>query len=92
MKKVLRKFAVVFLKDKNYLPQIKKRVALTKEAVLKKANWVGEAYSVGESPLARAFSLIYLGDFVSVYLAIMYGEDPTAIKMIDTFKKELAKK
>ena len=92
LKKVLRKFAVVFLQDRSDIAQVKKRIVLTKDIVEKKANWVGEVNSVGDSNLARIFSLIYLGDFVSVYLALMYKEDPTAILMIDTLKKELTKK
>ena len=92
LKKVLRKFAVVFLEDRGDLAQIKKRSKLTKAIIEKKANWAGVVSSTGESCLARLFSLIYLGDFVSLYLAIMYKEDPTAIKMIEDLKKELAKK
>ena len=92
LKKVLRKFAVVFLQDRFDPVQIKKRIALTKAVIEKKANWVGEVNSIGETGLERIFSLIYLGDFVSVYLAFLYKEDPTAIKMIDELKKELMKK
>jgi len=91
LKKVLRKFAVLFLQDKKDLPQIKKRFKLSKEVIAKKANWVGEVNSSGESLLTRLFSLIYLGDFTSVYLAYLYGEDPTAIKIIEDFKNALAR-
>ncbi|OGF48848.1 MAG: bifunctional phosphoglucose/phosphomannose isomerase [Candidatus Firestonebacteria bacterium RIFOXYA2_FULL_40_8] len=91
LKKVLRKFAVLFLQDGNELPQIKKRFKLTKQVIGKKANWVGEVNSVGESMLIRTFSLIYLGDFTSVYLALLYNEDPTAIKIIEDFKNALSK-
>ena len=91
LKKVLRKFAVLFIQDGNELPQIKKRIMLTKEVVSKKANWVGEVNSVGGCLLARVFSLIYLGDFTSVYLALLYGEDPTEIKIIEDFKNALSK-
>jgi glucose/mannose-6-phosphate isomerase len=46
---------------------------------------------MGESALARMFSLAYVGDFVSFYLAILNGIDPTPVRMIDYLKKELAK-
>ncbi|MFH1074677.1 MAG: bifunctional phosphoglucose/phosphomannose isomerase [Candidatus Firestonebacteria bacterium] len=90
LKKVLRKFAVLFIRDKKEPPQIRKRFKLTKEVIDKKANWTGEVNSVGESLLARLFSLIYLGDFTSVYLAMLYDKDPTAIKIIEDFKNALS--
>jgi glucose/mannose-6-phosphate isomerase len=36
------------------------------------------------------FSLIYLGDWVSLYLAVLHGVDPTPVAAIDLLKKELA--
>ena len=44
----------------------------------------------GSSLLARMFSLIYMGDFVSFNLALLNGENPTAIKNIDYLKSVLA--
>ncbi|MEI7905050.1 MAG: SIS domain-containing protein [Candidatus Firestonebacteria bacterium] len=41
--------------------------------------------------MARLFSLVFLGDFTSVYLSLLYNIDPTPIKAIDHLKKELAK-
>ena len=38
------------------------------------------------------FSLLQLGDLVSVYLAILQRKDPTPVKTIDKVKKELKKK
>jgi glucose/mannose-6-phosphate isomerase len=37
------------------------------------------------------FSLIYLGDWMSFYLAILNGIDPTPVRVIDYLKSELAK-
>ena len=45
----------------------------------------------GSSDLAKLCSLVYLADFVSVYLAFLYGVDPTTIDAIDFLKRELAK-
>jgi glucose/mannose-6-phosphate isomerase len=45
----------------------------------------------GESLMARMFSLIVLGDYASVYLAFLYGEDPTPVAVIDRLKQELKK-
>jgi len=39
--------------------------------------------------LARLLSIILLGDFTSVYLAVEYGKDPTPIEKIDRIKEDL---
>ena len=44
----------------------------------------------GDSRLARLFSLVHLGDYVSCYLAVLYGVDPTPVDAIQAFKADLA--
>jgi glucose/mannose-6-phosphate isomerase len=44
----------------------------------------------GESRIARLFSLVQLGDYVSCYLALLYGVDPTPVDAIQAFKANLA--
>ena len=91
LKDVLGKFAVIFLRDKMDSERIKKRIDITKFIISKRAGYVGEVYSVGKSDLARLFSLIYLGDFISVYLSVLYNIDPTPVQAIDYLKRELSK-
>ena len=43
------------------------------------------------SLLARIFSLVYIGDFISLYLAILNGADPTPVDNVTYLKNELAK-
>jgi glucose/mannose-6-phosphate isomerase len=47
-------------------------------------------WAQGRSRLARTFSLLYMGDFTSYYLALLYGVDPTPVRMIDLLKERLA--
>ncbi|MBM3319322.1 MAG: SIS domain-containing protein [Candidatus Eisenbacteria bacterium] len=44
----------------------------------------------GDRPLARILSGIYFGDFVSYFLALLHGVDPTPVLSIDRLKLELA--
>jgi glucose/mannose-6-phosphate isomerase len=37
------------------------------------------------------FSLLYLGDWVSYYMAILHEEDPTPVAVINHLKSELGK-
>ena len=43
----------------------------------------------GVSPLSRMMSLVLLGDYVSYYLGILYGLDPSPVPSIDYFKSRL---
>jgi hypothetical protein len=40
--------------------------------------------------LAQAMSGIVLGDFMSVYLGVLYGHDPTPVEAIGLLKARLA--
>jgi len=46
--------------------------------------------AMGASPLVQMMSLILFGDYVSFYLAVLNGVDPTPIDSIDFVKKYLA--
>jgi glucose/mannose-6-phosphate isomerase len=45
----------------------------------------------GGGRLSRMISLLMLGDFTSIYLALLYGVDPTPVENIDYLKKQLGK-
>ena len=91
LKRHMEQIAVVFLRDKDDHKRVKIRIEITKSIVQEFAGRVMEIESEGKSPLARIFSLIYLGDWVSYYLAMLNGVDPTPVKVIDYLKDELAK-
>lgn len=91
-KKLFKNFVVVMLRDKDAHPRIVKRMDVTGDILKKEGIGVLEIWSRGEDLLSRIFSLIYIGDFISYYLAILYGVDPTPVERITYLKKELAKK
>ena len=88
---LLKKIAVVMLRDAGTHPRVRVREEVTKSIIQKKTSTVLEAWSEGTSLLARIFSLVYTGDWVSYYLAILNNEDPTPVKVIDYLKGELAR-
>lgn len=87
---VLRQFGVVFLRDREDHPQIKRRFDLTRDLIAAKSGGIHEIWSEGRSLLARALSVIYLGDFVSLYLAYLNNTDPTPVQVIDYLKTNLS--
>jgi glucose/mannose-6-phosphate isomerase len=46
--------------------------------------------SVGESAIERILSLVFLGDLVSLYLAVLRGVDPGPVETIERLKSTLA--
>jgi len=89
--RLLKDSVLVILRDEEDHDRIKKRMDITKQIISKKADRIIEINSTGKRRLARIFSLIYIGDMVSFYLAILNGVDPTPVEKIDYLKKELAK-
>ena len=45
----------------------------------------------GQGRLAQMISLIALGDYVTYYLALLNGSDPTVIRPIDYLKEALSR-
>lgn len=84
-------FGAIFLRDQGDHSQVQRRFDLTMEIVGRRAGVVHEVWSEGNSRLARLFSTLYLGDFVSYYLALLNGVDPTRIDAIDFLKRELSR-
>ena len=90
-KEVMPRCACVFLEDSGDHPRIQLRVKITKGVIEKTDVPIHEIHSQGKSRLARLFSTIYQGDWASFYLALLYGIDPTPVKIIEFLKNELAK-
>lgn len=88
----MREMVVVFLRDKDDHKRVQMRMDLTRGIISRYTEHVEEVWSEGKSVLARMFSLIQLGDWVSYYMAILHGEDPTPVAVIDYLKQSLAQK
>ena len=88
---LLRKFTAIMLKDTSDHPRIKKRMEITTSILKNEKFNVIEVEACGKSRLDRMLSLMYIGDFVSFYLAILNKVNPTPVDRIDYLKRELAK-
>lgn len=84
-------FSMIVLRDEGDNERVKKRIEITKSLLGGQVGGVTEVWSKGKSKLARLLSLVYYGDFLSVYLAILGGIDPTPVKVIERLKKELVR-
>jgi glucose/mannose-6-phosphate isomerase len=87
---LMQQLAFVLLRDQaGESAQMVKRWTATREILSERAGACVEVESRGESLLARMLSLVVLGDFVSCYMAIAKGVDPTPVAIIDLFKKKV---
>jgi glucose/mannose-6-phosphate isomerase len=79
-------FAAVFLDDTDLHPRERRRIALTRELIAPEAKATFVVDGEGETTLARIFSLVLLGDLVSVYRAVLRGVDPSPVAVIEELK------
>jgi len=89
--KLLKDFKVIMLSDKDDHKRTKERMRISEEIIKKSGAEVIVLKMEKGGRLARMYSLIYIGDFVSFYLAILNNIDPTPVEAIDYLKKELGK-
>jgi glucose/mannose-6-phosphate isomerase len=82
-------FSVIFIRDGEEPVQIRHRIETTKEIMGNNRLKLLEVQSRGKSSLAKMASVVCTGDFVSVYLAVLRGIDPTPVKTITLLKEKL---
>jgi glucose/mannose-6-phosphate isomerase len=81
---------VVALDDPLGDERIRRRLQPTLERVRQRAGGVDVVAARGESPLARCLTAAYVGDWVSLYVALLSGIDPTPVAAIEQLKRTLA--
>lgn len=86
-----RKLAPIFLHDDGDDPRVTRRLEITRRIVGLHSAPTSVASSKGTTALARMFSLVHLGDWTSYYLAVLNGDDPMPVPVIEDFKMELAR-
>ncbi len=87
---VLSRSTVLILSSPLYYPRTQVRVELTAELLEKRRLRVEVIEGHGQSRLAHLLSLIHLGDYVSVYLALLNDIDPTEMTPIEFLKQRMA--
>jgi glucose/mannose-6-phosphate isomerase len=90
-KGLMDSFFVIFLRDLGEHKRISRRMDITRDILNGKGVETIEISSKGKGILSRMMSLIFTGDMISFYLAILNGIDPTPVERISYLKNELAK-
>ncbi len=86
------KITSIFLRDDNESPEQKERFDSLSQLLIKMDITPLEIFTEGKTKLGRIINMIYLLDYVSLYLAILKNIDPTPTPNIDEIKKLLKKR
>lgn len=84
-------FAVFDLKSSFENPRILKRFEVTDRLLSGQRPKAIPVQLAGDSPMAQMLWGSILADFVSIYLAILNGVDPTPVVLVEKFKEEMTK-
>lgn len=85
-----KRFAPIFLRDPAEAEDHARMMDVTRD-LIKKRTKVEQVVAKGPSLLSRMLSTLQLGDFTSVYLAVLRGIDPTPVAVIQKLKARLSK-
>jgi glucose/mannose-6-phosphate isomerase len=87
---MLARLRVLFLRSKGLYPRNQLRVDLTQQILEEQGVVCHQVEVPGESFLAQILAAVQLGDYVSCYLAALYGTDPTDIGAIVGLKQMMS--
>lgn len=82
-------YSIILIRDVDEPVEIESRIEVTKQIMERRGLIMVDLEVQGKSPLAKMASTILVGDFTSVYLSVLRGEDPTPVKVITTLKNTL---
>lgn len=84
-----KKLHAVFLSSRKYHPRIHARIPITAD-VLKRQGVAATSFVPGETTLlGEAVETLVFGSFVSFYLAMLHGENPSFIPWVDYLKRRI---
>lgn len=85
------KLKILFINSNLYSDKIRKRITLTKEVVSKNGVPYLEFEAIGETKISQALNILSFGGYLTLYLSLLYGLDPSLIPWVDYFKANLSK-
>jgi glucose/mannose-6-phosphate isomerase len=89
-KPLLKSTRILFLRHKTEGEKLARRAEVSASLLREAGFEVEEVWAKGHGSLAAMFSLLYLGDWASYYLALLNGTDPTPVARIDRLKEALS--
>lgn len=84
-----KKLTVVLLNSSFYSLALEKRMRLTRDVVGKNNITSLSFDALGSNEFSHVLTTLSYGGYVAVYLALLYGLDPSLIPWVDYFKAQL---
>ena len=88
---LLYKTYALFLNSERYSGRVQKRYKLTADEFMVSGVCVDPVACSGSSMLAEIWTAIFLGDYISYYLAMAYDANPTQIEALNRLKAAMKK-
>lgn len=88
--KMAAQLKVIFLTGASDHPRNTARVEITRQILMMQGCDTDILAARGDSPLAQMLSLIQLGDWITGYLGVINGADPSDTDLLLEFKKRMA--
>jgi glucose/mannose-6-phosphate isomerase len=82
-------YALIVLRHGQEHPRVAARIDASLQAIAASGLDARKVWAHGSQPMEELFSLIMLGDFTSIYLALLSGVDPTPIPVLSSLKERL---
>ncbi len=87
----VRRMAAVLLRDPSDHPRVNARLRWVGSYLTKKGVRVETVEARGDDAMTRLMTCAAMGDFVSYYLALAHGTDPSLLPGVTSLKKALAR-
>ena len=84
---VLRHLCAIFLTDPMEGEHLAAKTRRFMDLLRPGFGKILEVQARGEGRLARMLSALYVGDYASAYLGVLYGKDPSTVESIDRLKR-----
>jgi len=84
-----RTHRAILLRDRDEPPELRRQLDITVSLMSRKAK-VEQVHDEGPTLVSRMLGTLYLGDYVSLYLAALRRVDPLVLKPIQALKAKLA--
>jgi glucose/mannose-6-phosphate isomerase len=88
---VLSRTFSIFLHSSFDHPRNTLRLDLTRQEFMLQGMNADTYTAQGASSLAQIWTTLHFGDYVSFFLAVAYGVDPTPVEVLENFKRALKK-
>ncbi len=88
---LLKNACAIFLIDPYEQKETAAKIQVFREIMSRRFGRLIEIHARGKDRLSRIMSALYIGDFVSTYLGLLYGRNPSSIDSINELKRTQVK-